>query len=213
MKHEFWHDKWQRNEIGFHNSEVHPLLVKYFESLERDKGSRIFLPLCGKTLDIAWLLGKGYRVAGAELSELAVKQLFQQLGVEPQVEAVGSSLKRFHSEGLDLFVGDIFELTGQLLGKVDTVYDRAALVALPEPMRERYARHLVEITGGAPQLLITFDYDQEQMPGPPFCVPKDEVARFYERHYSLTLLESVDVAGGLKGKCKADEQVWLLQPR
>ena len=213
MKHEFWHDKWQRNEIGFHNSEVHPLLAKYFGRLGQSKDSRIFLPLCGKTLDIAWLLGNGYRVAGAELSELAVRQLFEQLGVEPQVQVIGSSLKRLHSENLDLFVGDIFELTAEVLGKVDSLYDRAALVALPDPMRAQYAKHLIEITGSCPQLLITFDYDQDQMPGPPFCVSEEDVKRYYDPYYSLTLLDSVNVEGGLKGKCKADEQVWLLQPR
>ncbi|WP_226702967.1 thiopurine S-methyltransferase [Microbulbifer elongatus] len=210
MKHEFWHDKWQRNEIGFHNSEVHPLLVKHFSGLGQNKGSRIFLPLCGKTLDIAWLLGKGYRVVGAELSELAVRQLFEQLGVEPQVEAVGSSLKRFHSEGLDIFAGDIFELTGQLLGEVDAVYDRAALVALPEEMRAQYTRHLVQMTSAVPQLLVTFEYDQDLMPGPPFCVSDDEVLQHYASHYRCTLVDAVAVPGGLKGKCPADEKVWIL---
>lgn len=212
MEKEFWLDKWHRNEIGFHNREVHPLLEKYWGELKLAEGSRVFLPLCGKTLDIAWLLEKGYRVAGAELSELAIQQLFQQLGIEPQVEQFGD-LKRYRAQDLDIFVGDIFNLSIDLLGQVDGVYDRAALVALPEPMRERYTGHLMSLTARAPQLLITFDYDQSLMPGPPFSISDSEVAQHYGIDYRLVLAGCIDVPGGLKGKCQADEKVWILTPQ
>ena len=217
MEKAFWLEKWQKNEIGFHNPEAHPLLVKYFSRLDLAAGSHIFLPLCGKTLDIGWLMAQGFSVCGAELSEDAVIQLFEQLKIEPKVAPAGS-LKRYSAEGIEIFVGDIFQLrAGDLragdLAAVDAIYDRAALVALPDTMRKQYANHLVEITNGAAQLLITFDYDQEKMPGPPFCVNAEEVTRVYSENYTLTLIDSVDVAGGLKGKCRADEQVWLLQSR
>lgn len=212
MEHEFWHDKWHRNEIGFHNSEAHPLLVKYLDELKLAEGGRIFLPLCGKTLDIAYLLAQGYRVAGAELSELAIQQLFEQLGVEPRIESFGS-LTCYRGDGLDIFVGDIFELDAERLGPVDAVYDRAALVALPDSMRGQYTSHLVSITDVAPQLLIAFEYDQAQLAGPPFCVSAQEVERRYSDAYQLQQLASVNVPGGLKGQCPADEVVWLLQPR
>jgi thiopurine S-methyltransferase len=77
----FWHDKWQRNQIGFHEPQANPLLLAHFDSLSLRAGSRIFVPLCGKTLDINWLLARGQRVVGAELSEIAVQQLFAGLGV------------------------------------------------------------------------------------------------------------------------------------
>lgn len=209
MEHEFWHDKWHRNEIGFHNSEAHPLLVAHLGALALTKGARIFLPLCGKTLDIGYLLAQGYRVAGAELSELAVQQLFEQLGVTPQIEVLGT-LKCYRAEGLDIFVGDIFALTASGLGSVDAIYDRAALVALPLEMREKYASHLLSITEHAPQLLIAFEYDQSLLPGPPFCVRAEEVCQHYAETYRVEEIDRVDVRGGLKGKCPADEVVWLL---
>lgn len=81
MDAQFWHDRWANNEIGFHKSEANPLLVKYFTDLALAKGSRVFVPLCGKTLDIPWLLSNDYRVAGAELSPIAIEELFAQLGV------------------------------------------------------------------------------------------------------------------------------------
>src|SRR5436305_11277097 len=106
----FWHGKWQRNEIGFHNAEAHPLLVAHFAALGLPKGSRVFLPLCGKTRDIHWLLANGYRVAGAELSRIAVEQLFAELGIAPQVEETGG-LRRYSGQGIDIFAGDIFALS------------------------------------------------------------------------------------------------------
>jgi thiopurine S-methyltransferase len=210
MDEQFWRRKWELNEIAFHQGEANPLLVAYFQALALGEGGRVFLPLCGKSLDIHWLLSSGYRVAGAELSLLAIEQLFAELGVTPEVTAVGP-MSRYSAPGIDIFVGDIFNLSRGMLGPVDAVYDRAALVALPEAMRNRYAAHLMEITDGAPQLLIAFDYDQSLIDGPPFSVDRVEVRRHYAHNYDLTLLASPDVKGGLKGKVAAKEDVWLLK--
>ena len=206
----FWRQRWENNEIAFHQSEANPLLAKHFKELSLAKGSRIFLPLCGKTLDIGWLLSNGYRVAGAELSERAVQQLFMDLVVEPKISVVGH-MHHYSAENIDIFVGDIFNVTGEMLGPVDAIYDRAALVALPEEMRNRYAPHLMEITGKAPQLLICYEYDQSLTDGPPFSISDAEVRRQYDRDYELSLIESADVSGGLRGKFPAKEKVWLLQ--
>jgi thiopurine S-methyltransferase len=205
----FWHRKWERNEIAFHEREANPLLVIYFKDLSLPEGSRVFVPLCGKTLDVHWLLSRGYRVAGSELSEIAVGQLFSELGVEPEITAI-DHVSRYNSTNIDVFVGDIFSLSRSLLGSIDAIYDRAALVALPDPMRDRYAAHLIEIADRAPQLLITFDYDQRLLDGPPFSVSHEEVARHYQESYDLRLLASAEIKGGLKARCAAAEDVWLL---
>lgn len=209
MEPEFWHQRWQHNEIGFHAAEANPLLVAHWDALSLSPGDRVFVPLCGKTLDIGWLLSQGYRVAGAELSEKAVQALFEELGLTPEISEAGV-LRRYCARDVEIFVGDIFQLTRSLLGAVQASYDRAALVALPAPMRQRYTGHLREITATAPQLLLCFDYDQRAMEGPPFAVPDDEVARHYAAHYALRKLASVEVVGGLKGQCAARENVWLL---
>lgn len=210
MDAEFWHHKWANNEIAFHQGEANPLLVNHFDALSLPKGSRVFLPLCGKTLDIAWLLAHGYRVVGAELSALAIDQLFAGLGVAPAVSAQGK-VTRHSATGIEVYVGDIFDVSRSLLGHIDAVYDRAALVALPEAMRARYAAHLMDIAGEAPQLLISYEYDQSVMDGPPFSVSNQEITRHYGDRYHMRLLASTDVPGGLKGKCAATENVWLLQ--
>ena len=206
----FWHQKWADNNIAFHNSEANPLLVKHFDDLSLKADSRVFLPLCGKTLDIGWLLSQGYRVAGAELSAIAITQLFAELGVEPEISELGK-LTHYSAPNLDIFVGDIFQLSGKVLGPVDAVYDRAALVALPGEMRARYTTHLLEITNKVPQLLICFEYDQTLMAGPPHSISREEVHRHYADSHVLSLAESKPIPDGLKGKCPATNNVWLLQ--
>ena len=208
----FWRQKWARNEIAFHKSEANPALVKHFSSLALSPGARVFVPLCGKTLDIAWLLTQGYPVAGAELVETAIAQLFDELGVEPTITPVENALhyraQKFNQH-LDIFVGDVLELSAKTLGPVDAVYDRAALVALPQEIRDRYTQHLVEITAGAPQLLVAFDYDPALMSGPPFAISAEEVERQYGDRYALSLLERYPLPTGLKGNA-AQVNVWKL---
>jgi thiopurine S-methyltransferase len=206
----FWLQKWEKNEIAFHKDETNPLLVKYFGGLSILKGSHVFVPLCGKTLDISWLLSEGYRITGVELIEIAVEQLFAELGVEPNISRVGK-ISLYRAEDIDIFVGNIFDVSAKILGFVDAIYDRAALVALPQEVRTQYTAHLIEITNKAPQLLVTCEYDQTLMAGPPFSISEEEVNQHYSHSYDVSLLASTDVSGGLKGICAAKENVWLLQ--
>jgi thiopurine S-methyltransferase len=208
----FWHNRWQTNQTGWHEPTVNPLLIAHFPSLNLAPGSRVFVPLCGKSLDLGWLLSRGYAVAGAELSELAVTQLFAEIGMEPSISVVGKH-RLFHGEGIDIFVGDLFDLSRETLGSIDAVYDRAALVALPEAVRVQYTAHLKAITALAPQLVIGYEYDQTAVAGPPFSVTPDELYRHYSHDYTLTLLSRVEVPGGLKGKCPATEHIWRLNKR
>lgn len=212
MDPDFWHERWEKNQIGFHEGETNALLKEHFGNLGLARGSRVFLPLCGKTQDIAWLLRQGYRVAGVELSGTAINQLFADLTLVPEITEPGP-LKRYSASGIDIFVGDIFDLTADALGPVDAIYDRAALVALPREMRTTYATHLTRLTATAPQFLITFTYDQSRMEGPPFSVSEDEVRRLYESRYEITDTLRKPLPGGLKGQLAATEDVWLLRPR
>jgi thiopurine S-methyltransferase len=212
MDADFWHNRWAKNEIGFHESDANPLLVRHFSALGLGPGARVFVPLCGKTLDIHWLLEKGHPVVGVELSRLAVEQLFDELGAAPEISDCGALL-RYSAPDLDVYVGDFFDMSADLLGPVDAIYDRAALVALPEPMRERYAAHLMAITARARQLLICFEYEAHLMAGPPFPVFAEDVARHYRPHYDVSLLQTGDIPGGFKGRIPAKESVWMLARR
>lgn len=205
----FWHQKWKKNQIAFHANEVNPLLVKHESILKLKETNRVFVPLCGKTLDIMWFLSKGYHVVGVELVEKAIQQLFEELKEKPEISEVGS-LKRFYLPNLEIFVGDIFNVSSVELGKVEAVYDRAAFVALPKDMRSNYVFHVAGITKHAPKLLITYEYNQELMDGPPFSFSKKDIYSYYEQVYKIEHLDTQDVIGGLKNH-PAKEHVWLLR--
>jgi len=212
MDRDFWLARWQNNQIGFHEGAPNALLVAHLATLGMPAGGRIFVPLCGKSHDMHWLRAQGFTVVGVELSRLAVEQFFAEVGLTPVVAPAGR-MERFEAEGVTLFVGDIFDLDQDTLGLVDAVYDRAALVALPEPLREHYAAHLIALTGAAPQLLVTFEYDQTRQPGPPFSVADADVRAHYGVRYQLDRAETRKVPGGLKGVCPAQESVWLIRRR
>jgi thiopurine S-methyltransferase len=136
-----------------------------------------------------------------------VAELFQDLGLTPEVTS--GRLQHHAAPGIDIFQGDIFDLTARDLGPLDAVFDRAALVALPPEMRQRYAAHLASVTDRARQLLICFEYDQSLMRGPPFSVTEDEVRALYGAQYDVTMLARRILPDGLRGR-QAQETVWLL---
>lgn len=205
-----WLEKWEKREIGFNQNRVNAFLIKYFKKLNLEKNANILVPLCGKSIDITWFLSEGFSVTGIELSEIAVEELFLELGITPSISNLGE-VKLYSSEQLNLFVGDIFKVTSKMIGEIDAIYDRAAIVALTKELRIKYAEHLRSISNNAPQLLLCFEYDQSLMNRTPYSVDELEVKMHYAQHYEIELLERVAIAGGFKGKLPASDVVWLLK--
>lgn len=210
MEESFWYQRWQNNETAFHQDIPNPILLKYFEELHLKNNSRVLVPLCGKTLDISWLQNNGYQVVGVELVETAIEQLFEEMKVEPEIKRLDNYV-HYQAKGLDIIVANIFNISAEIIGKIDAVYDRAALVALPQELRKEYSRHLTEITVNAPQLCITFEYDQSIMSGPPFSISPAEMQEHYAKNYQIELLDSINVSEALKGNMDVRENVWLLK--
>lgn len=207
MDNRFWLELWEQRHPRFHSHVANPVLVAHFARLGLPRGARVFVPFCGMSVDIGWLRARGYRVAGAELSPLAVQQLFDQMGEAPEVTQAGP-LRRFRARDLEVFEGDMFALTPELLGPVDAVYDRAALVALPAEMRSVYAAHLAALTAAAPQLLSSYTVPGDPPAGPPFPVGGDEIRRLYGASHAVGLVwEGLDEPSG------ETDQVWLLDRR
>jgi thiopurine S-methyltransferase len=212
MDEDFWQSRWRQNQIGFHEDRANSLLLRFFDRLDLRADDRVFVPLCGKSFDLDWLIGQKFHVVGVEFNKEAVEEVFARLNLVPNVDVVGPLL-RYRAKAIDIFAGDFFELTESVLGPVNAVYDRAALVALPSAMRERYARHLADLTISAPQLLVTFDYDQTHMEGPPFSVSEAEVQRHYGAQYAVEQLASNVISGPLSQRCEGDENTWFLATR
>lgn len=188
MHQEFWLEAWHNNQIGFHNEDINPHLQQYWPALNIAAGNRVFVPLCGKSNDMLWLLAQGCDVIGVELSELAVAAFFAENNISASVRQQGP-FTLHESNGLRLYCGDFFALNADELHGVDAVYDRASLVALPPDMRIAYAEHMQRLLKPGTQiLLIAFDYPQHEMTGPPFCVSNEEVQSLYGAWCRVELL-------------------------
>lgn len=190
MQNKYWQQKWQNGDIRFHQNQVHPALVRYFGAM---KDSRVFVPLCGKTLDMIWLLEQGHQVIGAELSEIACRSFFEENQLDYSEQKLktetGYSFKIFSSGQVTLWCGDFFELPKRILQGVNVIYDRAALIALPKEIRLRYASHICEFAQFCSQdlnyLLISLEYDQNQADSPPFSVDSGEIHLLFGQTFQV----------------------------
>jgi thiopurine S-methyltransferase len=193
MENDFWHERWAKNEIGFHKAEIHPYLQQYWSSLQIPKNAGVFVPLCGKTRDMLWLRDQGLAVTGVELSQRAVEDFFAENNLTATVTQQGG-FTLFENSGIRIFCGDFFKLTASDLAGVAGVFDRASLVALPPAMRRDYALHMQKILPpGTQTLLVCFAYPQEQMSGPPFSVNATEVSQLFGSSCAVTFLAEIDV--------------------
>lgn len=211
MEKAFWQNRWQEGKIGFHEGEPNRHLRSHLHQLSLKAGAHVFVPFCGKAVDLDWLLSQGFQVSGIELNRDAIAEVFMRLSVTPEIsEARG--LTRHSGNGLVIWAGDFFELLPSDLGPVDAVYDRAALVALPSEMRDQYTRYLQSLCPSVPQLLVSYDYDQAQMEGPPFSVPEKQIRDLYDEVFVIENIASADIAGPLAERCSGKEEAWLLRP-
>ncbi len=189
MDEAFWQERWAQGQLGFHLERVNPRLQKHWPGLARASGEPVFVPLCGKSLDMGWLAQRGHPVTGVELSGIAVKAFFEAYGHPPVVTDAGA-FREYRAAGVRLLQGDFFDLHAADLPGVASVYDRASLIALPPAMRPGYARHLASLLAtGTRMLLVTLEYDQREMQGPPFAVHRDEVELLFSESFVLDPLE------------------------
>ena len=192
MEPAFWQQRWADNQIGFHQAQVNLYLQKYWPTLDLAPGSRVLVPLCGKSLDLAWLAGQGYRVLGVELSRRAVEAFFREHGLEAKVQQRGA-FEVWRSGDVELWCGDFFALQAGDVGDCAGLYDRAALIALPPQMRVAYMQLLSGLLPtGCQGVVVTLDYDQALLGGPPFSVGDEELRQGFAG-WQVDGLEAVEV--------------------
>ncbi len=192
MEPDFWHQRWRDNLIGFHQTDINEHMQLFWERMHLTPGARVFVPLCGKSLDMRWLRDRFFEVIGVEISPLAVTSFFDENGLTPEI-VERNHFEIYQTPGIRVYLGDFFDLTPAHLDGVRAVFDRASLIALPPAMRERYVRHLLSLVGAdVPILLITLEYLQNQMDGPPFSVHEDEVNGLYAEQRRVERLLDLD---------------------
>ncbi len=193
MQPDFWHERWRTGQIGFHQAETDRSLARLWRELELPPGSRVFVPLCGKSLDLAWLRDQGHEVIGVELSDIALQAFCMEQGI-PARRRVLPDFELYEAQGLRLLRGDFYALTADRLGPVDAVYDRAALISWAPERRAAYVAHLTALTPpGTRTLLITLEYPEGQIAGPPFPVNAAQIRSLYAPHHRLEELSRRDI--------------------
>ncbi|PKV12453.1 thiopurine S-methyltransferase [Xanthomonas prunicola] len=189
----FWLERWQLGQTGFHQQEVLPLLQKHWPALQLPQEVRVLVPLCGKTLDMHWLAAQGHRVLGVELSPLAVTQFFDEAGLQPQ-RHISAAGEHFIAGPIEIICGDAFALDARVLADCTGVYDRAALVALPAELRQRYLQTVyAQLPTHCRGLLITLEYPQAEKAGPPFSVNATDVHALFDAVWQVDQLENRDI--------------------
>lgn len=190
MEHEFWRERWRVNKIGFHQAEYNPFLVRFADQLP---AGRVLVPLSGKSRDSLFLAQRGHEVIACELVEDAVRALYEENEIPYQRDERGG-LVRYCGGGVTSYAGDFFALTPAELGPVAAVFDRAALVALPEEMRARYTAHLLSfLSSGGIILQVAMSYARPDMSGPPFSIPWEELLAHYGARCEIERLAETDL--------------------
>lgn len=208
---DFWHSRWQSGQTGWHEADGNAALRKFWPRLAL--GSRVLVPLCGKSSDLAWLAGEGYEVTGVELSEIAVRAFFEETGIQFETSmADGFDWYRNPEAGIAIACGNYFEFSDQ---PFDALYDRASLVAIPLKKRPEYIRRTKSLLKpGAAQLLVTLEYEQEKAEGPPFSVMPDEVQGYWDNLRRVSRRDDIENSSPKfreAGILEMTEVVWVGQ--
>lgn len=193
-----WQEKWDQGQIGFHQENFNSDLVTYMDRVisESDELVNVFVPLCGKTRDMLWLSEKFIKVFGVELSHLAMEQFEAENNRNFKKSSI-DSFTTYSDDKYTLYQGDFFKLDKSHLPHVTHIYDRASMIALPKKIRKSYSKHLTEVIKAPHIFLITIDYDQDKVHGPPYSVPQDEVRSYYGQSYLIEVMSEVVISEGV----------------
>lgn len=193
MEIDFWVERWKEGRIGFHEGRPNTFLERHVGRLGEAK--RVLVPLCGKTVDMAFLASRGHEVVGIEAVPEAVEAFFREHELTPEIHELGGGRRRWSAEGVTIFESDVFACSASEVGRVDAFYDRAAVVALPPDVRPRYVAHVRSLLAPrARGLLVTFEYPQERMTPPPFSVTATEVEALFSGA-TVSSLEEAPLTG------------------
>jgi thiopurine S-methyltransferase len=218
MTPDFWHQRWLKGETGWHQEEINPHLQTYWPPPGVEANTGVLVPLCGKSRDMLWLAGEGYRVLGVEISPLGVEAFFAENGLNPEIREI-PPFRSYRVDELEILCGDFFDLRPDMVSDLTAFFDRASLIALPPAMRPAYARHLHALLPTiANGLLITLDYEQTEWAGPPFAVTPAEVIDLHGIHFLVRELAALDLLATTpryreRGLSRMLERVFILKTR
>ena len=215
---ELWQQSWRDREIDFHQKATNPHLIKFWPNLGLTATDRVFVPLCGKSLDLLWLAAQGHTVIGVELSPLAARAFFRENRIQASRRRVGEFTLWEHGR-ISILCGDFFALSAADLGDIAAVFDRASLTALPDEIRADYLAHLRKIIPASCKILLltTEEPEEGETQNQAFAVA-DEIASLYTSAFDIQLshVESFfepDSDLSIKLPVRVEHKVYLLTPK
>lgn len=210
-----WLEKWKKKETKFDQMQVNPYLIKYEKIFESLEGKKIFIPLCGKSIDILWFLTHGAEVIGVEFSEVAIETflsennlIYKKVDKHPFIF--------YHADSLKFICGDLFQLEKNDVGEFDWIYDRASLIALDDMARVQYANKIFQLSSNQSKMfLITLSYGTTTLEPPPYSVTDEEVYSLFSKNFQIATLsknENMDIMPHLiqAGFPNLNDRVYLL---
>lgn len=213
-----WQQCWRDNDTEFHQKTVNSALVRFWSALGLAPGDRIFVPLCGKSLDLLWLAAQGHSVVGVELSPIAVRAFFKNNRLQPARRKQGK-FTLWQSGRIDILCGDLFDLTAADLGNVAAIFDRASLTALPEDIRHAYLAQLRNIVPAPCKILLltTEEPEADETQDQPFAIA-DEISSLYARAYDIDLshvesLFEADADPLIKALVRIEHKAYVMTPK
>ncbi|MGI9521342.1 MAG: thiopurine S-methyltransferase [Hyphomicrobiaceae bacterium] len=185
MDEDFWRDAWRMGRAAFHEGKPNASLIQYWNKTALPKGTTVIVPFCGKSIDMIWLAEQGHFVIGIEIAEMAVEAFFAENSLRRTVDPE-SSFSVSRSGRLEIWCGDFFQLPREVIARAHGLFDRGGLIAQPREMRAKYARKLnADLVPSARMLLMCVDYNQSEMPGPPFSVSDLEISDHFSSRFEV----------------------------
>lgn len=183
MEAPFWIQSWEKGgfHTSFHRKDIHPYVLEHLSPAEL-QGKTVLVPLCGKSLDMLYLSSYAEKVIGIELVEQAILEFLE----ENQLSYTHPAPEIYQIGNITLLCRDFMTLTLDDIGRIDWVYDRAALVALPDEMRPQYLQTIDRLTDvHTKSLLITLEYFP-LLESAPFSIPPKMVERYYRTSHFIS---------------------------
>ncbi|NGP77589.1 thiopurine S-methyltransferase [Balneolaceae bacterium YR4-1] len=219
MEISYWKSRWNKGNTGWHMQQVYPNLLAYWPELQLERDATVLVPLCGKSLDLLWLQNQGHRVIGVDVSQNAAEQFFRENGLDYHTSPK-ASFTVYQGQDISIWCGDFMKLKRSFLPEISAVYDKAALIALTQQQRKLYAKKVIEMCDRDTKILLnTFEYEQEEMNGPPFAVFPEELEELYGKHFTISLLHEESIFEDLVKFHRRGlssyliEKVYQLQPK
>lgn len=178
----------EKTDPPYHRKNYTAKLVQYHDRLvQGKKNSRVFVPLCGKSLDLIYLSEQGHEVIGLEYSKIAVNDFFEENNLAYNKEQCeGSPFVKYAAKdkNITIYQGDLFDFSQEVCGSgsIDAVWDRGSFVAINVSSRDKYVELMSSLVKPSGRILMEIvKYHDPDYYGPPRIILEQDLKSYFKR--------------------------------